>query len=124
MSKSCMCCCFVCGNGKAGSTVTIVTIQAVKSGKDQIYLARQVCKVCTYFEFVSPFVVTAIGVKIKQQAISSFEVYALQEKDTSASEEMLRCLAFLIRGKCADVPLATFQCQPFDQNVFWFHLNL
>lgn len=98
MSKSCMCCCFVCGNGKAGSTVTIVTIQAVKSGKDQIYLARQVCKVCTYFEFVSPFVVTAIGVKIKQQAISSFEVYALQEKDSSASEEMLRCLAFLIRG--------------------------
>lgn len=110
-----------------GSTVTIVTIQAVKSGKDQIYLARQVCKVCTYFEFVSPFVVTAIGVKIKQQAISSFEVYALQEKDSSASEEMLRCLAFFNKRnvhKCADVPLATFQCRPFDQNVFWFHLNL
>ena len=110
-----------------GSTVTIVTIQAVKSGKDQIYLARQVCKVCTYFEFVSPFVVTAIGVKIKQQAISSFEVYALQEKDSSASEEMLRCLAFFNKRNvrnCADIPLATFQCRPFDQNVFWFHLNL
>ena len=79
------------GNGKARSTVTIATISALQSGKDQI-ARKDLWYLCLLWIY-SPIRCCYHWVKIKQEAISSFEVYTLQENYSSICEEMLRCLA-------------------------------